>query len=158
MRFRAAIVLTAGLAFQFTPGGAFAHHSIATFDTTKAVRVKGTIVQVHKINPHSFIYLEETGADGQRVRWAIEGPGVLQLNRMERVTDLPKVGDVVEACGYLPKERTIWQIASPNGAASLAGRLLNAESLTTADGKEQSWGDYGAHKCFAPGYTDQHSR
>jgi len=26
------------------------------------------------------------------------------------------------------------------------------------DGQERSWGDYGAHKCFAPGHHDQHSQ
>ena len=36
-----------------------AHHSLANHDTTKAVRVKGTIVQVNLIDPHSIIYLEE---------------------------------------------------------------------------------------------------
>ena len=42
-----------------------AHHSLANHETTKAVRVKGTVVQVHAINPHSFIYVEERGEDGQ---------------------------------------------------------------------------------------------
>ena len=138
-------------------GSLTAHHSLGNFDTTKAVRVKGTIVQFNQINPHSFIYLEEKGADGQTRRWAVEGPSVIQLTR-RGVKDVPKPGDVVEVCGYLPKEAVMWQIASADASAtSLAGRLLNGESLTTSDGKEQSWGDYGVHKCFGPGFTDQHS-
>jgi hypothetical protein len=50
----------------------------------------------------------------------------------------------------------IWQIASADPSAassspvqSTAGRLLNAELLVMPDGPEQSWGDYGVHKCFA---------
>ena len=139
-------------------GSLRAHHSIVNFDTTSPVRVKGTVVQFHQINPHSFIFLEQKGEDGVNQRWAIEGPAVFQLNR-RGIANALKAGDVIEVCGYLPKERTIWQIASadPN-ATSLAGRLLNAEVLVMPDGQEQSWGDYGAHRCFAPGYKDQHSR
>ena len=136
-----------------------AHHSLANFDTTQAVRVKGTIVQFNQINPHSFIYLEEKLENGNLRRWAVEGPSILQLKRIGFGTDVLKPGVVVEVCGYAPKEATMWQIASADpSAVSLAGRLLNAELLVLPDGREQSWGDYGFHKCFAPGYKDQHSK
>lgn len=139
-------------------GSLLAHHSLANYDTTKAVRVKGAIVQFHQINPHSFIFLDEKGTDGQTRRWAIEGPSVLQLKRTGFANDVLKAGDVVEVCGYAPREPVIWQIASPDTSiASLSGRLINAELLVMPDGKQQSWGDYGVHKCFAPGYTDQHT-
>src|SRR4030095_6172828 len=58
-----------------------APHSLGNFDTTKAVRVKGTIVQINQINPHSFIYLEERQSDGQTRRWAVEGPSIVPLHR-----------------------------------------------------------------------------
>jgi hypothetical protein len=140
-------------------GSVLAHHSLASFDTTKAVRVKGTIVRVHEINPHSFIFLEQRDADGAVRRWAVEGPSIVQLKRRGFATDVLKPGAVVEVCGYLPKEPVVWQIASTDpGAASLAGRLLNAELMVMPDGREHSWGDYGVHKCFAPGHSDQHSQ
>src|ERR1700704_2991965 len=68
------------VAFRST-GSVRAHHSLASFDTTQAVRVKGTIVAFHRINPHSFIILEEKSTDGPIRRWAVEGPSGLQLNR-----------------------------------------------------------------------------
>ena len=140
-------------------GSLLAHHALTNYDTTKAVRVKGTIVQFHQINPHSFLFLDENSADGQIHHWAIEGPSGLQLNRTGFAKDLLKAGDVVEVCGYLPKEVIMWQIASPDsGSKSQAGRLINAEVLVMPDGKQQSWGDYGVHKCFEPGYADQHSK
>ena len=139
-------------------GSPAAHHSLANHDTTTPVRVKGTVVQVHRINPHSFIFLEQTEADGKRQRWAVEGPAVLQLTR-RGVGDVVKPGDVIEVCGYLTKERTIWQIAGATpDAVSLSGRLITAELLVLPDGREESWGDYGIHRCFGPGYRDQHSR
>ena len=135
-----------------------AHHSLGNHDTTTAVRVKGTVVQFHRLNPHSFIFLEGSDASGTRQRWAVEGPSAFQLARTGIAHDVLKPGDVVEVCGYLPKERTIWQIANPSsGDVSLSGRLINAELLVMPDGRQQNWGDYGVHRCFAPGYRDQHS-
>ena len=140
-------------------GSLLAHHSLANFDTTTAVRVKGTVVQFLPINPHSFIYLDQKTDDGGTRRWAIEGPSLLQMSRMGFAKDVVKPGDVVEACGYLPKETRVWQIASTDPhAVSPAGRLINAEVLVMPDGHEQSWGDYGFHKCYAPGFRDQHSK
>jgi len=147
------------LAVCMSAGALQAHHSLANFDTTKAVRVKGAIVEFHRINPHSFILLDQQGENGQTRRWAIEGPSSLQLDRRGFAKDGLKPGDVVEVCGYVPKETIIWQIASPDPAAtSISGRLINAETLVMPDGHEQSWGDYGVHKCFAAGYEDQHSK
>ena len=139
-------------------GSPLAHHSLANFDTTTPVRVKGTVEQYHPINPHTILNLDESRADGTTRRWAVEGPSNLQLTRRGLAKEVLKPGDVVEVCGYLPKEAVVWQIAStdPN-ATSMAGRLINAETLVMPDGREQSWGDYGAHHCFAPGYRDQHS-
>jgi hypothetical protein len=140
-------------------GSLLAHHSLVNFDTMTAVRVKGAVVEFHQINPHSFIFLEEKGANGEIHRWAVEGPAIRQLNRSGFGKDFLKPGDVIEVCGYLPKERIVWQIASTNpNARSTSGRLLNAEVLVMPDGQEHSWGDYGSHRCFAPGYKDHHSQ
>ena len=151
------------LAALVSAGSVLAHHSLASFDKTKAVRVKGTVLRFHKINPHSFIYVEEKAADGQIRRWAAEGPGVLQLDRRNVADDFLKPGDEVEVCGYAHKENVIWQIATPtpNGdrrASSLSGRLLAAELLVMPGGQELNWEDYGTHLCFPPGYRDAHSK
>jgi hypothetical protein len=136
-----------------------AHHSLANYDTTTAVRVKGTVVEIHLINPHSIIFLEEQTSDGQSRRWALEGPSVLQLKRTGFASDTLKAGDIVEVCGYLPKEAIVWQLGSTDPLVrSTSGRLLNAEVLTMPDGRERNWGDYGVHRCFAPGYRDAHSK
>jgi uncharacterized protein DUF6152 len=148
----------AALAAFVSSGSLLAHHSLASFDTTKAVRIKGTVFQFQPINPHSYIFLDEKNADGTMRRWAVEGPSLMQLRRKGLANDFVKPGDVVEVCGYVPKETTVWQIASTDpSAVSPAGRLINAELMVMPDGHEQSWGDYGVHKCYAPGYRDQHS-
>jgi hypothetical protein len=135
-----------------------AHHSLANHDTSTAVRVKGTVVQIHLINPHSIVYVEEKRDGGQIRRWAVEGPSVTQIRR-QYLENALKPGDEIEVCGYVPKEPLMWQITSATpGAASLAGRLITAELLVMPDGHEQSWGDYGIHKCFGPDYRDGHSK
>ena len=125
------------LAWLVSSGALLAHHSIISFDTSTAVRVKGTVAQFHRINPHSFLVLDPQGGPGQR-RWAVGGPSALQLDRRGIAKDAVKPGDVVEVCGYLPKEATVWQLTSPDPkGVSLSG---------------------GAHRCFGPEYRDQHSK
>jgi hypothetical protein len=154
MKQTAWLVLVVSLA---SAGPLRAHHNLSRFDTTKAVRVKGTITQFEQINPHSFLFLDEKGPDGQTRRWALEGPSTFVLARTGFAKDV-KVGDEVEVCGYLPKEPVTWQVADRTNGRSPAGRLINAEVLLMPDGTQKPWGDYGVHKCFAPGYTDQHSK
>jgi hypothetical protein len=152
------LALWLALAWMVPAGSLLAHHSLISFDTTEAVRAKGTVVQFHRINPHSFLVLEPHGEPGQR-RWAVEGPSALQLDRRGIAKEALKPGDVVEVCGYLPRENVMWQLTTPDPhAVSLSGRLLNAEVIVMPDGREHSWGDYGAHRCFGPAYRDQHTR
>lgn len=140
-------------------GSLMAHHSLGNHDTVTPVRVKGTVIRFQPLNPHSFIFLEETNTDGSRQRWAVEGPATFQLTRQGVAPDVVKPGDTIEVCGYLPKERTIWQVAAASpDTLSLSGRLITAELLTMPDGREVTWGDYGVHRCFAPGHRDQHSK
>lgn len=142
-----------------TVGSLAAHHSLGNHDTTTPVRVKGSVIKFQPLNPHSFIFVEQTNADGSRQRWAVEGPGATQLARRGMGMDVLKPGDTLEVCGYVPKERTIWQLAgtSPD-SVSISGRLITAELIVMPDGKELGWGDYSVHLCFAANYRDQHSK
>ena len=51
-----------------------AHHSFAgEFDANKRVKIKGTVVKMEWINPHSWIHIDVTGPDGKVERWVVEG-------------------------------------------------------------------------------------
>jgi hypothetical protein len=57
-----------------------AHHSFsAEFDASKQVTLEGKVVQMEWVNPHSWLQIDVTKADGTVERWRIEGgsPSVL---------------------------------------------------------------------------------
>src|SRR5215831_17711305 len=142
-------------------GSLVAHHALGQFDTTTAVRVKGTIAWFERVNPHSILFVDQKGADGQIQRWAVDGPSALQLKRMGIDIQTLKVGDVVEVCGYATKEgvesqRTVFSEPVSLSLQKMSGRRLNGELLVMPDGRKQSWSDYGHHKCFGPDYHDIH--
>jgi hypothetical protein len=140
-------------------GSLLAHHSLAQYDTTAAVRVKGILVRFEQVNPHSVLFLDEERPDGKIQRWAVEGPGVLQLKRLGIELGMFKAGDVIEACGYVTKagvDRTV--DTGSKTLKSLSGRLMDGEQIVMSDGQKRKWSDYGFHKCLEPDYSDFHSK
>jgi len=75
---------------------ASAHHSqAAQYDTSKQVKVEGTLVQFQLRNPHAFLQIEAPDENGKLVRWSIEWGGVGQLNDQGVTRTTLKYGDVV---------------------------------------------------------------
>src|SRR5687768_18605807 len=51
-----------------------AHHSFAAeFDAKKPVKMRGTVVKMEWINPHSWIHIDVKKDDGKVERWMVEG-------------------------------------------------------------------------------------
>jgi|SRR5581483_940121 len=74
------------------PAGA--HHSFATFDMTKEIKLSGTVREFRWQNPHVWIYLQvKEGANDQE--WEIEGGSLLGLKREGWTKDSYKPGDKV---------------------------------------------------------------
>ena len=141
-------------------GVASAHHSLARYDTDTPIRIEGVIVRFERVNPHSFVYLDEKTGNGRVGRWAVEGPSPRLLARRGIDTDQLIPGRRVEACGYLMKGDRGWrgrvsaeplslrQRSEERGGTS--GRVLVAEWLVLPDGQGIPWSDYGHGHCGAP--------
>jgi Family of unknown function (DUF6152) len=77
MKFRA--LGLAGIAIAMSGAPAFAHHSFAMFDGEKSMTLEGTVKEFQWTNPHSWIVMTVSNAQGQPEQWAIElgGPSAL---------------------------------------------------------------------------------
>ena len=59
---------------------AWAHHSHSNYDTSTWTTMEGIVREVHRLVPHSWIYMDVTDEKGQKTSWALEatGPGGLE--------------------------------------------------------------------------------
>jgi hypothetical protein len=96
---RSTIVAAVAMAGLLGGAPALAHHSVANFDFTKSSTVTGTVQYFSFTNPHSFIDLQVTGADGvQRPYKVFTVARVVMVRTGWAVGDL-KAGDKVTVTG-----------------------------------------------------------
>src|SRR5262245_34762818 len=77
-----------------------AHHSFAaTYDEEKAQTIEGELAQFVFRNPHSFVHVDVSGSDGQKVRYAVEWASGSSLNGQGITRETLKFGDHVVVVG-----------------------------------------------------------
>jgi Family of unknown function (DUF6152) len=108
---------------------ALAHHSFAAeYDAAQKITLKGTINSVEWVNPHSWVLVDVTDADGKVTTWRCETAPPNGLFRRGWTKNSLKVGQPVTVEGYRAKD----------GSAT-----MSANSVTTADGKRMFAGSAG---------------
>ncbi len=116
-------------------GAAYAHHSTAAFDTSRVIKIEGTITQFRWINPHASIKVDGD-ADGDAIDglWTVEmtAPNVLINQGWTR--NALKVGDKVTL--YVnPLKNAITLNDGSQGSLYVGVVLADGNKLGRTDGK-----------------------
>lgn len=109
---------------------AAAHHAFGSeFDSNAPVLIKGKIVQIEWVNPHTWIHVEMTKPDGTKEVWMFEGgsPNTL-LRRGVNKTTFP-AGTEVIIDGYQARDHS--------------EKRANARNITFTDGRKIFLGSTG---------------
>jgi hypothetical protein len=85
----------ATLAVLLFAGTALAHHSPIVFDRTKQVTLTGVVTEFRWGNPHSWIHVDVTDADGKVANWGVEMDPASHLARDGWRSSTLKPGDKV---------------------------------------------------------------
>lgn len=114
-------VVVAGLGLLLAALPVAAHHAFAPeFDVEKPVKVQGKVVKLDLVNPHSWLYVDVTEADGAVTHWRFELGAPNQLFRLGWKKDTIPAGLEVAITGF---------------RAKAGGPVANGRSITLPSGQ-----------------------
>lgn len=116
----------------------YSHHAFgAEFDPNRPLLLKGPVVRLEWINPHTWIHLAVTGDDGKKTIWMVEGGTPNTLLRRGLKRDTIQVGQTIIVDGYQAKDRS---------------NRANGRDITLQDGRKFFMGSSGTGAPYdAPG-------
>lgn len=121
-----------------------AHHSFAPhFDANKPVDLTGVVTEFEERNPHAYLHVRATDANGRTSEWRCESHGVTQLTRNGLTPEMLKPGTELRITGsahrrapnecffdmvYYPDGRQI-SVNGPRGVQSAAPQVAQRDSI-----------------------------
>jgi Family of unknown function (DUF6152) len=122
-------LIIAAVGLLIASGPLLAHHAFsAEFNANAPVTLKGAIVKIEWINPHTWIHIEVKKPDGKVETWMVEGGTPNTLQRRGITRDSVQIGTQIVVEGFQAKD----------------GRLrANGRNLTFADGRTLFMGSSG---------------
>ena len=121
-----------------------AHHAFGgEFDSNRPVLLKGKIVKIEWVNPHAWIHMQVTKADGTKEVWMIEGGSPNSLFRRGVTRDSLQAGTEIVVDGYQARDHTLLRangrnVTFPDGRKLFLGSSGTGAPLDNADPTEQA--------------------
>jgi hypothetical protein len=129
MRSSRALSTVIGVALSMSTVPVIAHHAFsAEFDAQRPVTLRGTVVKVEWINPHSWFHIDVKNKDGTVERWMVEAGNPNNLFRRGWSKDIISTGMEIVVDGYQAKD---------------ASRRANGRDLTFPSGQKLFMGSSG---------------
>src|SRR5215467_16380754 len=123
-------ILGAAAALLFASIPAAAHHAFgAEFDASSPVLLKGKIVKIEWVNPHTWIHVEVPKDGGGTEVWMVEGGSPNTLLRRGANKNTFPVGTDIVVDGYQARDHT--------------EKRANARNVTFPDGRKLFLGSTG---------------
>jgi hypothetical protein len=119
-----------GAALVIAAVPAAAHHAFGgEFDANRPVLLKGPIVKVEWVNPHTWIHMEVKKPDGTSEVWMIEGGSPNSLLRLGITKNSLPIGTEIVVDGYQARDHSL--------------KRANGRNITYPDGRKLFFGSSG---------------
>jgi hypothetical protein len=110
-----------------------AHHSFGgEFDANRPIVLKGKVVKMEWVNPHSWIHIEVVKPDGSKEVWMVEGGSPNSLIRRGFTKNSLPVGTEIVVDGYQSRDHSLLR-ANGRNVTFPDGRKLFLNSSNPAD-------------------------